>query len=496
MKNGKQPKLHRQNSLFSGSLEAFTKQGLAILTFLCVTLPALADSGEKKAPNIILVFIDDMGWADFSCYGNKDASTPYIDQMAEEGIAFEQFYVNSPVCSPSRVAISTGTYPQRWRIGCFLGPRGSNRGRGMANWLDPKAPMLARSLKEAGYATGHFGKWHMGGQRDVTDAPAITEYGFDESLTNFEGMGAKLLPLTKTPGGKIGKIWQDAERLGGPVTWMQRSEITGGFVDASIKFIEKAQQESKPFYINVWPDDVHSPFWPLVEKWGDGSKRDKFLGVLEGMDTQLGKLFATIKNDKALRDNTLILICSDNGPEPDAGRAGDFRGYKWQLYEGGIRSPLIVWGPGLVKNSKIGKRNMESIFSAIDLVPSLLRLGGAHKPAGATYDGEDLLDTLLGENESSRKNPIFFARPVGFKKMPMPGFEEQLPDLALRMGRWKLLCDYDGSRPQLYDLSIDPGESKNLMDSQPEVVRELVGKVTSWYKTVMKPVPVAAQDSP
>ena len=272
--------------------------------------------------------------------------------------------------------------------------------------------------------------------------------------------------------------------MGGQRDVTDAPAITGGFVDASIKFIKKAQQENKPFYINVWPDDVHSPFWPLVEKWGDGSKRDKYLGVLEGMDTQLGKLFATIKNDKDLRNNTLILICSDNGPELDAGKATPFRGVKWQLYEGGIRSPLIAWGPGLIQKTAVGRRNTESVFSAIDLVPSLLRLGGARKPAGASYDGEDLLDTLLGKDVRSRTEPIFFARPVGFKKMPMPGFEEQLPDLAVRQGRWKLLCDYDGSRPQLYDLSVDPGESKNLTDSQPEVTRELAGKVVAWHRSI------------
>lgn len=462
---------------------------LAVTLLLTGVFPGLAevraDAGKPPSkPNIILIFIDDMGWADFSCFGNKDASTPNIDALATEGIAFEQFYVNSPVCSPSRVAVSTGMYPQRWGIKSYLASRGKNKHFGMPDWLDPKAPMLSRSLKQAGYATGHFGKWHMGGQRDVTDAPAITEYGFDESLTNFEGLGAKLLPLTKSPNGKIGKIWQDAERLGGPVTWMQRSEITGGFVDASIKFIKKVQQENKPFYINVWPDDVHSPFWPLVEKWGDGSKRDKYLGVLEGMDTQLGKLFATIKNDKDLRNNTLILICSDNGPEPDAGKATPFRGVKWQLYEGGIRSPLIIWGPGLIEETAVRGRNTESVFSAIDLVPSLLRLGGARKPAGASYDGEDLLDTLLGKAVRSRTEPIFFERPVGFKKMPMPGFEEQLPDLAVRKGQWKLLCDYDGSRVQLYDLSIDPGEQQNLASTHPEIVRQLYAKCATWHKHV------------
>jgi uncharacterized sulfatase len=190
-----------------------------------------------------LLFI--WGWSDLSCFGNTDAQTPNIDNLASEGICFEQFYVNSPICSPSRVAISTGTCPQRWNITSYLSYRAHNSERGIADWLDPSAPMLARNLSSAGYATGHFGKWHMGGQRDVTDAPHITEYGIDESLTNFEGMGAKLLPLTKDETGMVGRIWEEAEIPGEPFTWMQRSEITTRFINAAIDFIEKANSEQK-----------------------------------------------------------------------------------------------------------------------------------------------------------------------------------------------------------------------------------------------------------
>lgn len=185
---------------------------LSHLLFLIAGIATSLTAAQR--PNIVLVFIDDMGWGDFSCFGNTEANTPHIDAMAEEGLRFHQFYVNSPICSPSRVAISTGQYPQRWRITSFLARRAMNEERGVANWLDPKAPMLARILKADGYATGHFGKWHMGGQRDVDNAPAITDYGFDASLTNFEGMGAKLLPLTEKPltNGEIekGRIWEDA----------------------------------------------------------------------------------------------------------------------------------------------------------------------------------------------------------------------------------------------------------------------------------------------
>ena len=246
--------------------------------------------------------------------------------MAKEGIRFEQFYVNSPICSPSRVAISTGQYPQRWKITSYLSNRRHNRERGMAQWLDPKAPMLARSLQKAGYATGHFGKWHQGGQRDVDNAPPITAYGFDQSLTNFEGMGAEAVYRSHSRPGqkKPGRIWADAERLGKGYRWILRSKITGGFVDEAVTFIQKAAKAKKPFYVNVWPDDVHSPFWPPVDKWAN-EKRGLYLSVLQEMDRQFGKLFDLIRNDKTLRDNTLILICSDNGPAKGAGSAGPLR---------------------------------------------------------------------------------------------------------------------------------------------------------------------------
>lgn len=455
---------------------------LRSLSFVLVALCSAVRADTQ--PNVVVVFIDDMGWSDFSCFGNTEAETPAIDRLAREGIAFEQFYVNSPICSPSRVAISTGQYPQRWRITSYLAHRQLNESRGIAQWLDPKAPMLARSLKQAGYATGHFGKWHMGGQRDVDEAPAISEYGFDASLTNFEGMGAKLLPLTKTGDGKVGRIWADAVRLGEPVTWMQRSEITSGFIDAAIPFMEKAEEANQPFYINLWPDDVHSPFWPPFEEYDvakSKGKRGLYLAVLEAMDRQFSRLFSYIRDNPKLRNNTLVLVCSDNGCELGAGQAGPLKGYKTHLFEGGIRSPLVVWGPGLIAEDAVGTRNTSSVFSAIDLTPSLLRLAKAEAPEGTLYDGEDVLETLLGRSTAGRKAEIYFRRPPDRKNFY--GFD-QLPDLAVRQGPWKLLCDYDGSRTQLYNLESDPGEKNNLAADEPELVSSLTAKLMEWNQSM------------
>jgi len=435
-----------------------------------------------ERPNIVVVFIDDMGWGDFSCFGNRDAQTPNVDRLAAEGLRFSQFYVNAPICSPSRCALTTGQYPQRWRITSYLNNRADNERRGVANWLDPGAPTLARMLHDHGYATGHFGKWHLGGQRDVDDAPPISAYGFDETLTNFEGMGAKLLPLTLKPGDtQPDRIWADAEILGGPVIWMQRCEITGGFVGAATAFIDRAVKAGKPFYVNLWPDDVHSPYWPPVDKWGDGSRRRLYLSVLEEMDRQFGRLFDHIRNTPALRDNTLILVCSDNGPDVGAGSAGPLARHKATLYEGGTRSPLVVWGPGLIAPGQAGTHNETSVFAALDLVPSLLAIAGVVPPADAAFDGQNLAPVLRGESTASRAAPLFWRRPPDRKFAYGAG---PLPDLSVREGDWKLLCEYNGSQPELYNLAADPGEATNVAGQHPDVVRRLTEALLAWNKTM------------
>ncbi len=441
---------------------------------------------ETKRPNVVMVFVDDMGWGDLSCFGNTEIQTEAIDQLAAEGTRFTRFYVNAPICSPSRTALTTGQYPQRWKITSFLNNRLNNHERGVAQWLDPAAPVLARELRQSGYATGHFGKWHMGGQRDVANAPAIADYGFDRSLTNFEGMGAKLLPLTVTPQQpELKKIWADAVNLGDPVTWTMRSEITGGFVRETIHFIDRAVATGQPFYVNVWPDDPHGPWFPSLKKWSD-DKRARYLGVVDEMDEQLAPLFERIRKDPALRDNTLIVFCSDNGPETGAGSAGGLRGGKTWLFEGGIRSPLIVWGPGLMAAGSAGTTNDESVFCALDLNRSIYTLTNTPLPEGVTLDGEDLAETILGSSVEGRKSPIFYRRPPdrpGFSQ----GFEDQdNPDLAAIEGNWKFLVNLDGGDAQLYDLASDPAESKNLATVRTEVTERLRKSVISWNATLPK----------
>ncbi|MBI5693399.1 MAG: sulfatase-like hydrolase/transferase [Verrucomicrobia bacterium] len=458
-----------------------------LMTYLrCLTLGlavVTATAAATPRPNFLVVFIDDMGWADFSCFGNKDAKTPNVDRLAREGLRFEQFYVASPICSPSRVALSTGQYPQRWRITSFLNNRAENEARGMAQWLDPRAPMLARSLREAGYATGHFGKWHMGGQRDVGEAPLIAEYGFDASLTNFEGLGPRVLPLLDAHDGQPArKHALGSDNLGrGEITWKDRAEVTASFTGAALEFVRKAAAEGKSFCVNLWPDDVHSPFFPVAARRGDGAKRTLYLSVLEAMDAQLGTLFDAIRGDPKLRDNTLIVVCSDNGPEPGAGSAGRFRGSKGMLYEGGVRSPLVVWGPGLIKGPQVGTVNRQSVLGTIDLAPTLLAVAGVPPPRGVEFDGVAARDVLLGTSQASRGRPLFFRRPPD--RGDFSGISN-LPDLAVRDGRWKLLCEYDGTRAELYDVEADPAETTNVAAAHPAETTRLVAAALAWHRSM------------
>jgi uncharacterized sulfatase len=460
---------------------------IGALCSLLLALPGstFAAASSDARPNIVMIFIDDMGWGDFSCFGNTAVATEKIDRLAAEGLRFSQFYVNAPICSPSRVALTTGQYPQRWRITSFLNNRAENEKRGIAQWLDPAAPSLARLLKHAGYATGHFGKWHMGGQRDVGEAPLIPAYGFDESLTNFEGLGPRLLPLCDAHDGKPPRRHAlGSDTLGrGPIIWQDRDRVTATYTSAAIAFMQKAASDQRPFYVNLWPDDVHSPFFPPAALRGDGAKRSLYHGVLKALDEQLGALFDFIRNDERLRNRTRVLICSDNGPEPGAGSAGPFRSVKGSLYEGGIRSPLIVWGPGLIAAGKAGHHNETSVFSAMDLVPTLLAVAGVEMPAGVTFDGENLADVVLGRSEDSRRNPLFWRRPPDRKTLAGPGSPPQ-PDLAIRDRDWKLLCDYDGSRPQLYDLAHDRRETTNVADRNARLVARLTAALVAWHNAL------------
>ena len=438
-------------------------------------------SRDNDKPNILFILIDDMGYADLGCYGNGEVETPYIDRLAAEGIRFTQYYSNAPICSPSRVAVLTGQYPQRWKITSYIDNRAKNVDRGMRHFLDLRAPSIAKILSASGYYTAHIGKWHMGGGRDVGDAPLITEYGFRESVTQFEGLGERYLATYETLDlrDSTRQLEKMSASLGrGQVHWEKRYRVTERFVDKAIAAIGHARKERKPFYINLWPDDVHTPLEPSPANRGTGTKHDLYLGVVKELDQQLGRIFEFVRQDAQISSNTLIVVTSDNGPEPGAGSAGVFRGTKGSLYEGGIREPFIVWCPGKMPADKPGTVDTRHVIAGIDLPPSFASLAGVER--SYPFDGIDMSDALTGKSTHGRRPPLMWQRPPDRKMLQ----GEPQPDLAIRDGDFKMVINTDASGVALYNLAEDASESNDVSDKHPEVVKRLSKKVLSWYATM------------
>lgn len=433
-----------------------------------------------KRPNILFIFIDDMGYGDLGCYGNTKVHTPNIDRLAKEGILFTQFYVNAPICSPSRTAVTTGQYPSRWGITSYISSREDNNQRGVSNYLLLEAPSVARNIQAAGYYTTHIGKWHMGGGRDVGEAPLITEYGFNESVTQFEGLGERYLATYETFDYKDGTrgLEKQSAKLGkGEVHWEKRENFTKVFVDRTIDAIENAQKANKPFYINLWPDDIHTPLEPPIHLRGDLSMQARFLGVMHEMDNHMGRLFDYIRNNKELNENTLIVFTSDNGPDKAVNDAGILRGHKTNLYEGGFREPFIAWWPSKIPNNLAGTKNTKTVMAAIDLPLTFMEISGAKPDKGVQYDGENMLAAISGKEQMKRSKPLFWIRPPD-----RPGYApDNDPDLAMRKGDYKLLMDFDGSNIQLYNLETDISETNNLKDVQPQKATELKKELMDWF---------------
>lgn len=455
---------------------------------------------DKPKPNVAIILIDDMGFGDLSCYGDSVVKTPNIDRLAQQGVRFTNFYVNSPICSPSRVALNTGTYPMRHKIHSYIASSKQNKDRAMANYLDPTTPTLASTLNDHGYATGHFGKWHMGGGRDLGNVLFPTEYGFEKSLVSFEGIGDRVL----FPDDDL--CSQSAELEKGKIIWAPKSISTSIYVDSALTFISKCGE--RPFYINLCPNDVHDPHLPdsaKIEKWKEvtiNPYEQKFFAVLEELDKQIGRFINELDRMGKL-DNTIILFASDNGPTDwphyyDAskypenykkelyppGFTGGLYGRKWSLYEGGIREPFIVFWKGHFPEGIVDDK---TIISAIDIFPSVCSLLGINYPKN--LDGTTKTKAFNG-NSMDEVLPIMWEYGSNPGGSILPGNKKNIsPNLAIRDGDWKLLINVDSTNAQLYNLKNDPQETINLAKQQKVITQKLSEKVINWRKSMPVAVP-------
>lgn len=449
-----------------------------------------------RQPNILFILIDDMGFADLSITGNRKVATPNLDRLANDGLLLTRFYDAAPICSPSRAGFFTGRFPAELNFVTFINDRASNAQFGQADWLDPKLPNLASTLKRAGYATAHYGKWHMGGGRDIGDAPWPTAYGFDESFTTFEGLGPRVLVSDEER-----KLSDQSAALGqGPFFYDRKSNLSQLYAARTLEFASKHRDQ--PWFVQLWLNDVHDPWAPdeaqLNEVKGKGAdaEDDKYQASIVKMDRTLGNLFDRLK-DAGQFENTLIVVTSDNGPTArqlyyraghvSPGSAGALRGRKGSLYEGGIRQPLILsWPKGITP-----RRDDVTVAQAVDLLPTLANVAGA--AGSAATDGMDLTPVLRGR--AMRERPALywsFGLPTAARQPGGPFPErDRAPRLAVREGKWKLLTEADGSATELYDVVADPNETTDVTAAQPKVRDRLKAKLLDWSRKL--PRPPAAQ---
>jgi arylsulfatase A-like enzyme len=440
----------------------------------CVIASPVRAVEPVARPNVVVVLVDDFGWGDPACYGNTMAKTPNMDRLAKEGIRFTQGYVASPICSPSRCGLITGQFPARWKITSFLQTKVGNKACEMADFLDPKAPSLPRVLKEAGYATAHVGKWHLGGGRDVTDAPRFATYGYDVGLGTYESPEpAAPLGLKTTPWGPQDKLEPQQ---------VPRHERSKWMVDQTLAFLKK--NAGKPCFVNLWLDDTHTPFVPseaqiqVVRLEGEPEQKTRYRAVLVALDEQIGRLLDGLKGT-----NTLVLFLGDNGASQPLARerVGGLRGQKLSLYEGGVRVPFVAWWPDKVKRGVV---NEKTVIASVDLLPTLAALCGAKPPADYRSDGVDMSKAILGESPV-RDRPLFWEYGRNDTSFAFPkGEGHRSPNVAVRDGDWKLLVNADGTGAELYDLASDRNEKKNLVTDKSDVAKRLTEAALAWRKSL------------
>jgi arylsulfatase A len=421
--------------------------GLFLSSLLLIFVSVSDTCAETKAsrPNIVIMFIDDMGYGDIGPFGNQVNQTPHLDRMAEEGIKLTQFYVANTACTPSRAALLTGTYAHR------IGMDGGNGNLavtfpGDKRGLNPNEITLAEMLRENGYATGCFGKWHLGDQPQFMPLAQgfDTYFGIPYSNDMWPGSRGRN-PITKRKYEPLPVMKQD-KAVAHVEDGVDQSLLAEVFTDKAIAFIKKNQK--KPFFCYIPHAHVHKPRYARPE-YLERAEGNVNRAHVEEVDDSIGRVLQTLK-DLKLDRNTLVIFTSDNGAAGGMS-SGPLRGAKGgPKYEGHMRVPTLAWWPGTIPAGSISKE----IGVTTDLLPSLAKLTGSKVPDDRIIDGKDISDVLLGKKDAQSPHQLHYYENEG-----------------IRRGDWKLVKK--GSRSELYDLSKDPGERKDLSRSHPELVKEL-----------------------
>ena len=417
----------------------------------------------QKNPNVIFILIDDMGWPDVACYGSKFHETPNIDRLASEGMKFTDAYAACPVCSPTRASIMAGQYPARVGITDFI----PGHWRPYEKLVVPEnclqLPLesftIGEVFMEQGYSTCYIGKWHLGGKGYGPD-----KQGFDKVVLGVKNRNDKQV---------------------------------SGFTDQAIKFIEEKQQE--PFFLYLSHYTVHIKLEApeeLVEKYKNkpkpttGVNNPTYAAMVEHLDTNIGRILKKL-DELNLAEHTIVIFFSDNGGLRQAygGYTGKrqivstnapLRDEKGTLYEGGIREPLIVRWPGVIKAGS----TCTELVTSVDFYPTFLKILGARGDSSQVLDGENILP-LLKSTGTLKRNAIYWH---------YPHYHHSRPAGAIREGDYKLIEFFEDGKLELYNLKGDIGEKNNLAKTMPEKVADLQKKLAKWRQSVGAKMPTPNPD--
>ena len=444
----------------------------AILALVAAAICVTAAAAERP-PNIVMILADDLGLNPVGAYGNPYAATPVLDRLAREGLVFTSAYAASPVCSPSRAAIMTGKSPARMQLTDFI----PGHPFPYARLLQPKwrkslnEKILPHFLTDRGYATGLFGKWHVPNRYrpPQTTHERAKPHGFREAF------------LTEKP-----SVNSDPE---------DDAHSVDAIKERALDFIDRHQHE--PFFVLLAPNSIHSPVMApaaLVAKHhrrlgADAAENNPIIAaMMEQLDTALGEVLAKL-DTLDLSRNTLVIFTSDNGGNLNDAAQTPFRGGKAQLYEGGLRVPLLMRWPGTIAAGTTS----HALTSSPDFFPTLLEVSGVRIPDDEPRDGVSLLPIMRGETARSER-PLVWHYPH-YHTAGVHG-----PASAIRLGNWKLIHHYEhaltehGAADELFNLREDPSESRNLTAEEPTRTAELLAVLQQYLSDADAQVPTVNAD--
>lgn len=456
---------------------------IAKITFFALLMTSwiLPGFGQSQ-PNIILFYVDDLGWSDLGYMGSEFYESPVIDSLAEESMVFTSAYANAPNCAPSRASMLSGLYAPRHGVYTVApAARGASSRRKLVPYptktkLDPSFTTMAEVLQKNGYKTAQIGKWHLGSE----DSGAANQ-GFDTSIGGFRGgHPPTYFSPYRIPGFEDGEVGE---------------YLTDRLTDEALSFVE--DNADRPFFLYLSHYAVHTPLEAKEEDevhFSNKVTKDKqdnttYAAMIKSVDRSLSDLVAKL-NELELSDKTLVIFYSDNGGLGAITSNKPLKGEKGMLYEGGIRVPMFLHWP-----KKINPQTKCDVpVIGIDLFPTLMTVAGI-KDSGLLLDGQDITP-LLFENGKLEPRSLYWHFPAYLQGLRSTKFPSELvrgwravPSGAIRKGDWKLIEDFETGELSLYNIALDISEKENLALKNPQKLYELKRDLRDWRKEVNAPVP-------